>query len=94
MHKIDNTGRLNVWIDNKPLGQIRPSEYVIINLKKGQYQFKALHLDVVNMKSLHYVVIDEKTEIIKIKPNVTSNKLEITNELPKNFGKFKYTEKR
>ena len=94
LHKIDNTGRLNVWIDNKPLGQIRPSEYVIINLKKGQYQFKALHLDVVNMKSLHYVDIDKKTEIIKIKPNVTSNKLEITNELPKNFGKFKYAEKR
>ena len=40
------------------------------------------------------VEIDEKTKFIKIKPNVTSNKLRLTNELPKNFDKFKYALKR
>ena len=94
LHKIDNTARLNIWIDDKPLGQIRPSEYVIINLKNGQYQFKVLHIDVVNMRSTHTVAIDEKTKVIKVKPNLTSNKLTVTNELPKNFEKFKYAEKR
>ena len=94
LHKIDNTGRLNIWIDNKPLGQIRPGEYVIINLKDGKHQFKALHLDVVNMRSIHDVEIDEKIKVIKIKPNLTSNKLTVTNELPKRFEKFKYAEKR
>tara|TARA_R110002051_G_scaffold299715_3_gene366933 strand:+ start:110 stop:559 length:450 start_codon:yes stop_codon:yes gene_type:complete len=94
LHKIDNTARLNIWIDNKPLGQIRPSEYVIINLKNGQHQFKALHIDVVNMRSEHDVEIDEKTKVIKIKPNITSNRLTVTNELPEKFGKFKYAEKR
>lgn len=94
LHKIDNTARLNIWIDNKPLGQIRPSEYVIINLKNGKHQFKALHIDVVNMRSTHDVEIDEKTKVIKIKPNLTSNRLTVTNELPKRFEKFKYAEKR
>jgi hypothetical protein len=94
LHKIDNTGRLNIWIDNKPLGQIRPGEYIIINLKDGKHQFKALHLDVVNMRSIHDVEIDEKIKVIKIKPNLTSNKLTVTNELPKRFEKFKYAEKR
>ncbi len=37
LHKIDVTARLNIWIDNKALGQIRPSEYVIINLKEGKH---------------------------------------------------------
>lgn len=89
-HKIDNTARLNIWIDDIPLGQLRASEYVVIDLKKGTYKFKAQHLDVVNMRSLDEVEIDEKTKVIKIKPNVTSNKLIITNELPKNFDKFRY----
>jgi hypothetical protein len=94
LHKIDNTARLNIWIDNKALGQIRPSEYVIINLKNGIHQFKALHIDIVNMRSTHEVQIDNKTKVIKIKPNLTSNRLFVTNELPKRFKKFKYAEKR
>jgi len=94
LHKLDNTARLNIWIDNIPLGQIRPSEFVIINLKDGKYQFKALHIDLVNMRSTHDVEIDKNTKIIKIKPTITSNKLTVTNELPKRFEKFKYAEKR
>ena len=94
LHKIDNTARLNIWIDNKPLGQLRPSEYVIINLKDGKYHFRALHIDVVNMRSQHEVEINTETKVIKIKPNLTSNKLEVTNELPKKFDKFKYAIKR
>ncbi|MFH6992691.1 hypothetical protein [Flavobacterium sp. FlaQc-48] len=93
-HKIDNTARLNIWIDDKKLGQLRANEYVIIDQKKGTYKFKVQHLDVVNMRSMHEVEIDEKTKVIQIKPNVTSNKLLITNDLPKNFDKFKYAEKR
>jgi hypothetical protein len=94
LHKVDNTARLNIWIDNKSLGQIRPSEYVVINLKNGKHQFKALHLDMVNMRSSHDVEINEQTKVIKIKPNLTSNRLTVTNELPKRFEKFTYAEKR
>lgn len=94
LHKLDNTARLNIWIDEKPLGQIRPSEYVVINLKYGKHQFKVLHIDVVNMRSEHDVEIDENTKVINIKPNITSNRLEVTNELPEKFEKFKYAEKR
>lgn len=90
MHKIDNTSRLNIWIDNKPLGQIRASEYVVVDLKYGKHLFKALHLDMVNMRSTDTVTIDENLKVIKIKPNLTSNRLTVTNELPKNFNKFKY----
>jgi hypothetical protein len=93
LHKIDNTARLNVWIDDKPLGQIKQNEYVIINMKNGNYKFKVLHKDLVNMRSEHDVEINEKTKVIKIKPNITSNKLEVTNELPENFEKFMYAKK-
>ena len=46
------------------------------------------------MRSTHTVEIDENTKVIKIKPNVTSNRLTVTNELPKKFEKYKYAEKR
>lgn len=94
LHKIDNTARLNIWIDGKPLGQIRQREYVIINLNEGQHQFKALHIDVVNMRSKHDIIIDKHTKVIKIKPNITSNRLKVTNELPRKFEKYNYAEKR
>jgi hypothetical protein len=94
LHKIDKTARLNIWIDNKALGQIKPREYVIINLKEGKHQFKALHIDVVNMRSTHDVVIDKKTKVIKIKPNITSNRLKVTDELPRKFEKYTYANKK
>lgn len=91
LHTIDNTARLNVWIDAKSIGQIRPKEYLIIDLKNGKYEFLALHIDLVNMRSKHQVEIDESTKVIRIEPTLTSNKLTITNVLPQNFEKFSNT---
>ena len=94
LHKIDNTARLNMWIDEKPMGQIRASEYAIIELEKGTYDFKLLHVDMFNFKTYHKIEVNEKTKIIKIKPTATSNELTITNMLPNNFDKFRYVENR
>jgi len=94
LHKIDKTARLNIWIEDKSLGQIRPKEYVIINLKEGDYEFTALHIDIVNMRSNHEVKIDSNTKVIKIKPNLTSNRLIVTNELPNKFEKYMYATRR
>lgn len=92
--KIDNTSRLNIWIEGKPLGQLRRREYVVINVKEGEYNFKLHHLDLVNMRSEHEVVISDTTKVIKLQPTLTSNKLTTTNLLPKKMEKYKYTVKR
>jgi len=94
LHAVDNTARLNIWIDNKSLGQIRPKEYLIIDLAKGKYEFTALHIDMVNMRSKHQVEINENTKVINIEPTITSNKLTITNVLPKNFENYVYRPER
>ncbi|MCJ7936005.1 MAG: hypothetical protein MUW56_20845 [Chryseobacterium sp.] len=90
LHAVDNTARLNIWINDKSLGQIRPKEYLIIDLPKGKYQFKVLHIDMVNMRSTHPVEIDENTKVINIEPTITSNRLTITDVLPQNFDKYVY----
>ncbi|WP_340200329.1 hypothetical protein [Ascidiimonas sp. W6] len=94
LHKADNTARLNVWINDKPMGQLRASEYVVLKLDKGTYSIRLLHIDLVNMRSTHEVAVDENTKVIRVKPTITSNKLTQPNELPKNFEKFSYAKKR
>jgi len=89
-HKIDETSSLNIWINNIPAGQLKASEYVVIRLNEGSNIVRLLHKDVVNMKSEHNIVIDERTKIIMVKPTITSNKLEVTNEFPRNWHKFSY----
>ncbi len=94
LHKIDNTARLNLWINEKPMGQVRASEFAIIELEKGDYEFNLLHVDMFKFKSTHSVMIDETTKVIRIEPTITSNKLTITNQLPSRIAKFKYVDNR
>ena len=82
------TGRLNIWIDGKPIGQLRLKEYLIVNLEEKSYNFKLQHIDVVNMRSNHKVVVTKETKIIRIEPTVFSNKLTVTNDFPDNIEKF------
>ncbi|GHA39862.1 hypothetical protein GCM10007103_21590 [Salinimicrobium marinum] len=90
LHTMDNTARINIWIDDKALGQLRPGEYVVIDLDNQQYNIELLHLDAVKMRSRHSLEVNEDTKVIMVKPTVTSNKLEVTNVLPNNFDKFTF----
>ncbi|WP_336702299.1 hypothetical protein [Chryseobacterium indologenes] len=85
---MDNTARLNIALNDKSLGQIRPKEYVIVDLQKGKHEFTVLHIDMVNMRSKHPVEINENTKVIKIEPTITSNKLTVTNILPEKFDQY------
>lgn len=94
LHTIDNTARLNMWINDAPMGQVRASEYEIIDLETGTYEFMLYHLDVFRFKTAHTVELNEETKVIRIEPTVTSNKLTITNLLPMRIDEFKYVEER
>jgi hypothetical protein len=84
------TTKLNIWLDNKPLGQINYGEFVIINLENGNHNFEVLHLDVFKMRSEHSLEITNETRIIKIKPTIFSNSVKITNVLPNGFFYYNY----
>ncbi|NCG04678.1 MAG: hypothetical protein GWO82_05025 [Bacteroidetes bacterium] len=86
---FSNSKRVSVWIDDKLVGHFDPQEYLILSLEKQNYNFNLLHVDFMNFESEHSVDIEDETRIIMIKPTAFSNKLQVTNELPKHFGKFK-----
>lgn len=88
--RIDNTAKINIWIDGKALGQLRPREYAIVNLSNGKHKISLLHIDLFNIRSAHTFIIDENTKIIRVKPTLTSNKAELTNVLPKKWKVYEY----
>lgn len=88
-HKFDNTSSVNIWINNKPLGQLMSNEFAVIYLLPGKYEFKVVHKDVKNFSSTHVIEIDNDTQVICIQPTITSNKVEITNNIPNNFHLFR-----
>lgn len=89
LNKIDDTATLNIWVNGKALGQIRANEYVVLYLLPNTYEIRVQHKDTVNFESEHTIIINNETSVINIKPTISSNKVEITNEIPFNFKIYK-----
>ena len=85
LNKIDDTARLNIWINDKALGQLRANEYVVLYLLPDTYKFKIKHKDGLNFENVHTIKIDNNTSVINVKPSIKSNNIEITNTIPLNF---------
>lgn len=94
LHKMDNTARLNMWIDDLPMGQFRPGEYAIMRLSKGEHIVKLLHVDVFTFRSTHSIVVNDDTKVICLKPMAMDNLCVAKDELPHNFQKYKYVSER
>lgn len=90
LHTADNTSRLNIKLDDKNLGQLRAKDFAVVNLENGKHVFNIRHIDIVNMRSEHEINVTDSVKVIRVKPTVTSNKLEIVNQLPENWDKYRY----
>ena len=88
-HKIDDTSRLNIWINGNALGQLNANEYAVLYLLPGVYNFKLQHKDVGNFESTHIVEITKETIFIKVKPTISSNKIEIVTNMPEELRWYK-----
>lgn len=87
--KMDNTSNVNIWINNRALGQLKAYEYAVINLLPGKYEFKLKHKDLADFNNTQIIDINFDTKIICIKPTIVSNKITIEDNLPLSFHKFK-----
>lgn len=90
LHTADNTSQLNIQLDGKNLGQLRAKDFAIVKLSNGDHVFNLRHLDVVNMRSEHTITVTDSLKVIRVKPTITSNKLEIVDQLPDNWEKYRY----
>ena len=91
-------GKLNMWINGEPMGQMRPREYMIVHLKNGKNELKIMYLSLSGFKITKKfdVEIFETTKVISIggAPNILHGQCRVTNLLPIGFNKYKFVEQR
>lgn len=84
----DGTGKINISLNEKSIGQLNIGEYLVLELAQGSHTINLLHKDIVLFRSEHEVIITDESKFIKIYAKLTSNGLELVEE-PKDF-KEKY----
>ena len=85
--------RLNLWLDGKAVAHLWPREYVVIDLREGDYQLKVQRGDnLTSTISRHDLKIDNTTKVVGIEPVFATNVLFPKNELPKRFDRYSYAE--
>jgi len=89
MYGLDNSGKINIHLNGKGVGQLKIGEYVILSVEKGNNTIDLLHKDIVNFSSSHQIIVSESPTHLKIYAKVTSNGAEIVQK-PNSFeSKFK-----
>ena len=85
MFGANSTGRMNISIDGKGVGQLAIGEYVIVNLSAGTHKVSLAHRDTLKFSSTHELEASDQLSFVKIYCKVTSNGLEVT-ERPEEFS--------
>lgn len=95
LYGIDNTARLNVWLDGKGIGGLDIGQYVQMVLPNGEHVLKLLHRDVLDFESTHRIALNGEPLFIEMYPTPVSNsiavhgKLPTGNDLPKPFVPYR-----
>jgi len=79
---LDNTGRLNAWLDGKAIGGPNIGEYVQIQVPKGKHQLTLVHLDMVEFRTTHEIDAQDDPLFLEIRATPVSNKIQVHKSLP------------
>ena len=85
LHGIDNTGRLNVSMDGKGVGQINIGEYVQVIVPQGKHEVSLEHRDMFMFRSKHDVEFTRPETFLKVRATPVSNEAKVVPELPEQF---------
>lgn len=76
LYGVDGSGKINIHLNGKGVGQLQIGQYVILEVDKGRHIIDLLHRDIVNFSSSHELDVSESPSYIKIYSKMTSNGLE------------------
>src|SRR6185503_13234757 len=72
-HGLDNSGRINVKLNGKGVGQLNINEYVQVIVSKGPYELDLEHRDLVSFRSHHKVEFTGPESFLRINATVISH---------------------
>ena len=89
LYGLDNSGKINIYLDGKGVGRLNIGQYVIVNAKIGKHEIKVMHKEIIKFESVNQVDVEGPLQFIKIYSKATSNGLKKV-EKPEAFEeKFK-----
>lgn len=81
-HGLDNTGRINVWLDGKAVGGPDIGEFVQVQVPRKPYRVRLVHLDMTEMSSEHQLDATADPTYVEVRATITSNELKAHQALP------------
>ncbi|MGB3585470.1 MAG: hypothetical protein WBA23_02965 [Tunicatimonas sp.] len=87
---MGNDDRMNIWINGKPLGQLRSREYTVVDVGMGDCEFNLARRSLFLIKSNHTIKINPGTKVVSIDPVFVTNTMTQTNKLPSWLEKYAY----
>jgi hypothetical protein len=84
LYGLDTSGRINVSIDGKGVGQLNIGRYVVVEISEGEHAIDLVRRDIADFHSSHLVDIKEPESYLKIYSKITSNGAELV-EKPADF---------
>ena len=79
---LDNTGRLNAWLDGKAIGGPNISEYVQIQIPKATHQLMLVHPDIFEFRTTHEIDAQDDPRFLEIRATAVSNEIQVHKSLP------------
>lgn len=86
LHGLDNTARLNVWLDGKGVGGLDIGHYVQLVLPDGDHTLKLVHRDLVNFESIHKLTLAGEPIFVEMWPTIVSNAVAVRARIPTGNG--------
>jgi hypothetical protein len=93
---LDNTGRINAWLNSKAVGGPNIGEYIQLQVPKGKHELTLVHLDVLEFRSQHQIDVQDDLLFIELRATPVSNEIRLhkilpaENYLPKPFMQYVY----
>jgi predicted small lipoprotein YifL len=81
---MDGSGKINIYLNEKALGQLKIGQYVVVEMPPGEHRVDLLHKDIGNFSSIHTLQVKHNEQYVKIYAKLTSNGLEVVPK-PDNF---------
>ncbi len=85
LYGIDGSGKINVYVNGKGVGQLPIGTYVIVELEIGTHEIELEHRDIKMFKSTHKVAIRNDQQFLKIYSTMTSNGADLVDR-PEDFA--------
>jgi hypothetical protein len=77
LYGVDTSGKINVYINSKAVGQLNIGEYLVAEVEKGAVEIKLLRSDLLDFRSTDSIEVSDGYTFVRLRATPVSNRVEI-----------------